>query len=370
MLNHLNNTNQGSIHHYNHNFKHNPNHDFRREVNHGTSHSYSTNSTKCNAKYNTSKSTNYNCNFVQVFTESLHFLAFKDLGIANFRSTSLKIGQTPLFIFKSFLQAQEYLTNVSKDVQVLSKVFCPGPLVLILNLKPRYQQKLKLSKIAVYVPSKLKLRQDLKECKPGRVPQLKAPFLALHTLVAPSLNFETNYANYPTGIQPTVLDCSTPHQISLINYGAIGLKDLQEVLHLQISIDTHKAEEKIINIQDYKKYPQNSKILQIKDLEFQPHQKYLLLGSKEKLREKFKNIPNTYFKHLTHENLTFLNLGSRTSPRNIAKNLWGKLNYIQNSSFDSYFWIHEKFGNDNFGKIVNSFLSEVFLAGHSRFILK
>jgi L-threonylcarbamoyladenylate synthase len=285
--------------------------------------------------------------------------------------------------FYSYEQILKHTIDQPKYLELLIKSFCPGPITFLLELS---------------------INSDLKPATAGqtkiccRIPDNQITLEILKDigipLFGPSANSSTRVSGTSpeiifadlgcrisgivdggvceVGLESTIIDCTDENEIRILRPGAIGKKEIEEVLsnlnpkktrHPQLdwgspTIETISQNIKVTENQKtglttpgakYRHYSPKTKIIKIetnvlilnhsqnpRQSKIEAKLKHYILGFEEDLKE----VP---------DDLTKINLGSIKNPNQIAHNLFQNLFNIDKLNQEQIYFYNGKFARELFG---------------------
>jgi L-threonylcarbamoyladenylate synthase len=305
-----------------------------------------------------------NHNIVALPTETVYGL----FGLATSQSAVKKVflaknrpPDNPLIChFHSVSQILEYVDFVPNYFDQLTNAFWPGPMTVLLPLKPNSilsPTRSGLSTITCRIPNH--------PMTLGILRQINVP------LFGPSANTSTKVSGVfaemiesdlgkkiagivdggmsKIGLESTILNCLKNDSIEILRIGVVGKKELQEALpNIQIK---EKSTLKITTPgSKYKHYSPNTIIKALNTTDFDTN--FCIIG----LEEDLKNYPNRIK----------LNLGSKTNLQELASKLFFNLYNLDKQNQKESYFLYESFDflkNDktSFGKAIFSKLSKIII---------
>jgi L-threonylcarbamoyladenylate synthase len=275
--------------------------------------------------------------------------------------------------FYSYEQILQHTINQPEYLELLIKTFCPGPITFLLGLNPNSDLKPSTAgqtKICCRIPNN---KITLEIIKQVGIPVF-GPSANSSTRVS-GTNPEIIFADLGNriagivdggecivGIESTIIDCTNQNEIRILRPGAIGKKEIEEVLfdrHSRLDQESSTTKTKSQNIKitenqktsittpgaKYRHYSPKTKIIKVENLKglfyttfiSKPtnnnESKLCILGFEEDLN----NVGSDYKK---------IDLGSIKNPNQIAHNLFQNLYNIDKLNQEQIYFYYGKFAKE------------------------
>jgi tRNA A37 threonylcarbamoyladenosine synthetase subunit TsaC/SUA5/YrdC len=285
-------------------------------------------------------------------TESVFYLTSPEIGKHKLSSKN----HSPVHIFASAEQLLVNLSSYPKYLPTLLKAFAPGPLQVLVN-------NYKNEPIIAYVPNHsgvllLATNQPI-TAVPARskfgIPIGNFEQINKHFPVAKKISGYLN--SNPSGIEPTLIDCRSHSQLTILRLGQIPKTEIAKVVSSGVEINEILKQSRVrlrIRQNLLANYFQSKK------------NHIVVVGSREKLCEQFNLQIEGHFQKFQQNDYTLISLGSQTSVATIAKSLTKNLQTafeVAEKKEAKLYLLQQSWGNSSWSKVIDYYLSLEFLKG-------
>jgi len=310
-------------------------------------------------------------NVVAVPTETVYGLAADALNpeaIAKVFEIKNRPADNPLIChFYSLEQIRDYVKEIPIATEKLMMHFTPGPISFMLDLPGDSPLKFATcgsEQVIVRIPDHPILLNIIKELNRP----VAAPSANTSGKVSPTsaLMVENDLGNKvdgivdggecKVGIESTIIDSRSKHEIVILRHGVIGEKEIQSLLPKVKIRDVNGLERGVTPGSKYRHYAPDTQIFPVDSFSTIVHErKTALLLS----QEKFEAInPATRDKFLQHQNY-FILLGSMKNLSDLARNFYSMLASLDRLGISKAFFLKEDFGTSSLGKALQTRIEKI-----------